>query len=112
MTDTDAPLKIGAPLTASFDGAPSEHDGEGAFSFGLTFSEEVKLSFRTLKESALVVENGRVTKATRVVKGENRRWTVTVKPDSFEDVVVTLPATTNCPADGRGVHPRGQAALE
>ena len=100
VTDGFAPIVIGEPLTASFDGAPSEHDGEGAFSFGLTFSEEVKLSFRTLKESALVVENGRVTKATRAVKGENRRWTVTVKPDSLEDVVVTLPATTDCGASG------------
>ena len=78
------------PLTASFAGAPAKHDGEGAFSFGLTFSEEVRLSFRTLKESALVVDNGRVTQAQRVVKGENRRWTVTVQPASLEDVAVAL----------------------
>ena len=85
-----------AALTASFDGVPAEHDGKRAFSFGLAFSEEVKLSFRMLKEGALLVENGRVTKARRAVKGENRRWTVTVKPDSFEDVTVVLPAAAVC----------------
>ena len=89
-----------APLTASFHDLPAEHDGERAFRFGLTFSEEVKLSFRTLKEQALVVRNGRVTKAKRVVKGENRRWTVTVKPASFEDVTVVLAASANCRAAG------------
>ena len=90
----------GAVLTASFHGVPDEHDGERAFSFGLTFSEEVKLSFKALKGPALVVANGRVTKAKRVVKGENRRWTITVQPDSFEDVRVTLPATSECAAPG------------
>ena len=89
-----------AALTAAFHGAPEEHDGERAFSVGLTFSEEVMVSFRTLKEQALVVVNGRVTKAKRVVKGENRRWTVTVKPDAFEDVVVALKPAANCRAAG------------
>ena len=86
------------PLTASFHGMPAEHDGKKLFSFGLTFSEEVKLSFRTLKEQALAVENGRVTQAKRVVKGENRRWTITVKPASWEDVTIALPATADCAA--------------
>ena len=90
----------GAALTAAFHDVPAEHDGERAFRFGLTFSEEVKLSFRTLKELALAVKNGRVTKAKRVVKGENRRWTVTVKPDSFEDVTVVLKPRPNCRAAG------------
>ena len=89
-----------AALTAAFHGVPGEHDGESAFSFSLTFSEEVKLSYRALRGPALVVTNGRVTKAKRVAKGENRRWTITVQPDSFEDVEVTLPATTDCAAPG------------
>ena len=88
------------PLTAAFNDVPAEHDGERAFSFGLTFSEEVKLSSRTLKEQALVVGNGRVTKAKRVVKGENRRWTITVKPASWEDVTVFLVPAANCRAAG------------
>lgn len=97
------------PLTASFEGVPAEHDEEGAFSFGLTFSEEVKLSFRTLKESALVVQNGRVTQAQRVVKGENRRWTVTVRPASLEDVAVALLSPSpNCRATGAICTPGGK----
>ncbi|MCY4549598.1 MAG: hypothetical protein OXC28_14625, partial [Defluviicoccus sp.] len=31
---------------------------------------------------------------------ENRRWTVTVKPDSYEDVEISLPATADCSAPG------------
>ena len=88
------------PLTAEFHGMPAEHNGELAFSFGLAFSEEVKLSFRTLRDVALQVGNGRATKAKRVAQGENRRWTVTVKPDSFEDVTVSLPATADCSVSG------------
>ena len=88
------------PLTASFHDVPAEHDGQRAFSFGLTFSEEVKLSFRKLKEQALTVGNGRVTMAKRVVKGENRRWTITVKPASWEDVTVFLAPAANCRAAG------------
>ena len=100
------------PLTAEFLRMPAEHDGERAFSFGLAFSEEVKLSFRTLRDVALRVGNGRATKAKRVAQGENRRWTVTVKPDSFEDVTVSLPATADCAAPGAVCTHDGQQALE
>ena len=93
-------VAAGTALTASFDGVPEEHDGEEAFSFGLTFSEEVSLSAEALQGSALVVTNGRVTAATRAVEGETRRWTITVQPDSVEDVGVTLPATSDCAAPG------------
>ena len=41
------------PLTASFSGMSSEHAGEGTFTFGLTFSDEVTLSYKTLRDAAL-----------------------------------------------------------
>ena len=93
-----------APLTASFHGLPAAHDGFSAFGFELHFSEEVKLSQRTLRDgSALHVVNGRVAKAKRLAKGENRRWAITVQPDDprlaggraqpFGEVTVTLSRT-------------------
>ncbi len=98
-------------LTASFHGLPDAHDGFGAFGFELHFSEEVKLSHRSLRDgSALQVANGRVTKAKRLVKGENRRWAITVQPDEprwtgrgsspFGEVTVTLAAASDCAAAG------------
>ena len=100
-----------AALTASFHGLPAAHDGFGAFGFELHFSEEVKLSHRSLRDgSALQVANGRVTKAKRLVKGENRRWAMTVQPDEprwtgrgaspFREVTVSLAAASDCAAAG------------
>ena len=46
---TDPVAAAAEPLTASFSGVPSEHTG-GEFTFGLTFSEELELSYKTLRD--------------------------------------------------------------
>ena len=38
--------------------------------------------------------------ARRLVSGSNIRWEITVTPASNGDVAITLPATTDCDADG------------
>ena len=84
------------PLTASFVGMPAEHDGATPFAFELRFSEDFRgLSYKVLR-AAVWVRNGRVTRAKRVEKGQNQRWTITVKPSSIAAVVVRLPAAVNC----------------
>ena len=90
------------PLTASFTGVPAEHDGTSLFTFELRFSENFPGRFRhrVLRDEALQVTNGRVTQAKRVARGQNQRWTIKVRPASLEDVVVTLPAATDCAATG------------
>ena len=105
-------------LTAAFVGVPAEHDGR-AFSFELAFSEDFpgRLRYKLLRDHAFRVANGRVTRARRVARGQNRRWTIKVKPDSYEDVTVTLPAgsvTTDAGrtlADSVSATVRGPAAL-
>ena len=88
-------------LTASFSGVPSSHDGSSAFSFTLTFSEDVTgLSSGTLRDSALQVSGGSVTSATRQTQGSNLAWTIEVQPDDRGDVTVSLPQTTDCAATG------------
>ena len=92
------------PLTASFGNVPASHGG-GTFMFRLKFSEEVPLDGEDLtgrggQQSVLAVTGGRVIRARRVVEGENRRWNVTVGPAGTQDVTVTLPATTDCEAQG------------
>ena len=59
------------PLTASVSGMPSEHAGEGTFTFGLTFSDEGTLSDKTLRDAALNVSGGAVRKAEREQQGSN-----------------------------------------
>ncbi len=99
-----------APLTASFEGVPSEHDGETAFTFRIAFSEPLsRMSGRRLRSDVVAVSGGRATSAGRV----NRRrdlWKLTVEPDSLADVTVTLEAgaacdtpAAVCTADGRAL---------
>ncbi len=103
-TMLSSPLKftvMGPPLTASFESVPTSHTGSGEFRFRIAFSEEFSLSYKTLRDDhVFTVEGGKVTGARRLVKGSNIGWEIVVKPDSNGDVTITLPATTDCDAQG------------
>ena len=88
-------------LTESFEDVPASHDGKTAFTFGLTFSEDVEgLSFRTLRDEAFEVTGGELRRARRRTKGSNQAWDITVKPASDGAVTIRLPQTTDCEATG------------
>ena len=101
-----------APLTASLENLPERHDGATAFSFELRFSEHVPvLGYKTVRDAAFTVAGGQVTDVRRIAPqatDKNRRWEITVEPDSFGDVAVTLPATTDCEAAGAVCHADGR----
>ena len=103
-TMLSSPLEFtvkGPPLTASFESVPTSHNGSGEFRFRIAFSEEFSLSYKTLRDDhVFTVEGGKVTGARRLVKGSNIGWEIVVKPDSNGDVTITLPATTDCDAQG------------
>ena len=103
-TVLSSPLKFtveGPPLTASFESVPTSHNGSGEFRFRIAFSEEFSLSYKTLRDDhVFTVEGGKVTGARRLVKGSNIGWEIVVDPDSNGDVTITLPATTDCDAQG------------
>ena len=88
------------PLTASIHDAPESHNGQDAFTFELQFSEEFKLSYKTLRDHAFTEDGGTVTRAKRITKGSNLCWEITVKPDCDADVIVVLPITEDCDAEG------------
>ena len=91
----------GPPLTASTVSVPTSHNGSGEFRFRIAFSEEFSLSYKTLRDDhVFTVEGGKVTGARRLVKGSNVGWEIVVEPDSNGDVTITLPATTDCDAQG------------
>ena len=88
------------PLTASFENAPSSHDGSSNFTFDLRFSEELRVGYRTLRDHAFTVDGGTVRNASRLEPGSNRGWRIEVRPNVNDDVTVVLPVTMDCNDDG------------
>ena len=97
---TSAVAAAATPLTASLENAATTHDGQTAFTFELRFSEGFELSYVTLRDHALTVTGGTVTKSRRLDRSSNVRWEITVVPDSNGDVTIVLPVTTNCDDQG------------
>ena len=62
----------------------------------------------TLRDNPLEATNASVTRPQRVVKRENRPWTIVVRPHSAEAMTVSLPATTDSVADGALCTPDGR----
>ena len=96
---TDAVAARPVPLTASFSSMPSEHRGDGTFSFRVAFSDGIKISYKTVRDASFTVTAGDVTGARRV-DGRRDLWEITVEPASDTAVTVRLPETTDCGASG------------
>ena len=89
----------GPILTASFQGLPSQHDGETAFSFRIAFSDEIATEEAAFREHSVEVWGGEVTRAEPV---DRRRdlWEVEIEPASDDAVMVSLRPTGSCAATG------------
>ena len=98
-TTVEGPDTGPTPLTASFEDMPAEHDGTKAIRFRVAFSEPIGISFRALREDAFTVSGGRVTGGKRV-DGRRDLFEMTVRPDSFGDVTIVLPAGRACTVSG------------
>ena len=98
-TTVEGPDTGPPPLTASFEDMPEAHDGESVFRFRVAFSENIGISYRSLREDAFAVSGGRVTRGRRV---DDRRdlFEMTVEPDGDGEVTVTLPAGRECSVSG------------
>ena len=88
------------PLTGRLVEMPETHDGETAFAFELRFSEEIRISYKTLRDTAFEVKEGVVRGARRLERPSNRRWEITVEPTSEADIELVLPVTKDCAAEG------------
>ena len=90
------------PLTASVESVPASHNGSDSFRIRIALSEAPKsgFSYTTMRDHAFTVTGGSVTGTRRLVSGKNLRWEIVVSPDSNGDVTITLPATTDCDAQG------------
>ena len=87
------------PLTAQFQDMPEFHDGEERFRIRILFSEDIGISYETLRDHVLTVTGGDVVNAGRV-DGRNDLSTVIIEPDSGYDVEISLPPTTDCASQG------------
>ena len=96
----DTAAELPAPLTASGEALPERHDGSTRFTFLLRFSEDISISYLTLRDTAFEVSGGTVEKAQRMARPTNLLWQITVNPSSDPDVVLVLPADRACDALG------------
>ena len=99
-TTTTTTVPEPQPVTAQIHAAPQSDHGGNPFSFELRFSEELPLSFATLRDSAFSVTGGEVVKARRLEAPSNLRWQITVAPSSKWDVSIVLPVPGDCTAEG------------
>ena len=111
QTVTNNTAAAQTPLTASVESAPTSHNGSDEFRIRVAFSETPKtgFSYTTMRDHAFTVTGGDVTGARRLVSGKNLRWEITVQPSGNADVTLTLPATTDCAAQGAICTAGGQA---
>ena len=95
-----ATVPIAAALTASFEDTPESHDGASAFTVALRFSEDIEMSYVTMRDDALEVSGGDVTGAQRLARPTNTRWKITIKPTTQGAVTIAVPANRPCTESG------------
>ena len=99
------PAIVPLGLTACFEVIPAVHDGR-KFKFELHFSEQIDISYKTVRDHVFDVTGGTATKARRLKerledgKVNNTSWQITIKPDSNAEVSIVLPLTNDCEANG------------
>ena len=86
LREASSPGQVAEPLTAEFQGLPSSHDGESAFTFRIVYSEAVLVTPEAMRTRVLTVEGG--------------VWDITVTPDTREALSISLPPAADCDADG------------
>ena len=101
------PERRQAPPIAYFYQYSATHGGGPTFKFRIHFSEQVDLSWKTLRSNSLTVTNGRVASARRLPGDSKRNWELTVAPTSREDITIVLPAGTDCAQQGTVCTPDG-----
>ena len=85
------------PLAAVFAPPLPDSHGGSAFTMWLGFTEEVRITEKTLR-AALSVSGGQLTGVAQRDAGYNRNWNVTITPNEFQTVTINMPATSDCGA--------------
>ena len=99
LYNSPAATVSGPTLTASFQGLPSQHDGETAFSFRIAFNDDIATDEEEFRDHSVEVWGGRVTRAQPV---DQRRdlWEVEIEPASDDLVMISLRPSLSCDETG------------
>ena len=89
-----------ARFLASWSGVPAEHDGRTPFNLTLTFSEEVSMSYKTVRDGLFTVRGGTIPKVRRLNPPSNLRYEVTVRPGGNDPVTLARAALPACGQSG------------
>ena len=104
-----------SPLTASLEG-PAGHNAQLSFAVRVTFSEPIRTSYVTMRDSAFDVTGGSVDAAYRV-NYSSALWELRVIPSGRSDVKVALRANRACgnggvcTKDGRRLSARAELSI-
>ena len=103
------------PLTATFEDLPEAHDGAAALLFRTRFSEPIRNTHTSMRDSAFTVAGGSVTRARRV--DGSIMWEIAITPAGNADLAIALEANRPCGAgvctrDGRRLSERVAAAVK
>ena len=93
-------ITAAAALTARVEALPEQHYGATEFTFELHFSEEISISYVTVRDDVFEVTGGEIRSVRRRVRGSNLSWIITVRPTADADVVLALPSGRACDSTG------------
>ena len=98
----------GTKLNATFTGVDTYHDGSTAFKFTVVFSEEVTTTAEEIRNHALSITGGTLTKVVQKEEESTQLWEVTVSPAGTGNIEVSIAPATGCAADGHICTPGGE----
>ncbi len=84
------------PLTATLEDLPEAHDGATALVFRTRFSEPIRNTHASMRDSAFTVAGGSVTRARRV--DGSIVWQISIAPAGDADLAIALEANRSCGA--------------
>ena len=90
----------GTQLSARVANLDHYHDGSTSFKFDLVFSEEVDTTPEEIRDHALAINGGTITKVVQKDENTTREWEGTVKPGGVNNIDVWIAPATNCDTDG------------
>ena len=88
-----------APLTATFEQVPKEHEGKARLDVEVRFSEP-PAGGRSAVQSAIRIERG-VKGSVKRIDATGQRYRAAIRPEKkFRSIVITIPPTRDCEAEG------------
>ena len=101
----DRPL---ARPTAHFSSIPKSHDGSEIFTVELIFPEAMDLKAESLRDHSLDIANGSIASVIQRQNSTLSIWVISVRPDSTDDVTVSLNSGGACDKTGAVCIPDGR----